>query len=74
MTSKAIHSLTRAFTAHPAKVNETYLEHAAVALGFAGQLFLAAGAALIHAALPIAFEKTASNKIRALHARMEHRN
>lgn len=66
--------LARAFTAHPSRVNETYFEHAGVALSFSGQLFLAAVAALIHAVLPFAFEKTASTRIRALHARMERRH
>lgn len=63
-----------AFTAHPASVNETYLQHARVALGFSGTLFLAALAALVHAVLPFLFAATASRRVRALHARLEARH
>jgi len=63
----------RAFTQHPESVGESYGQHAMVALSFSGQLFLAAGAALVHAILPCLCEKTASRKIRALHAKMERR-
>jgi hypothetical protein len=66
--------ITRLFTQHPASVNETYLGHSAFALGFAGWLALAALAALIHAILPFAFEKTASQIIARLHARCTHRD
>lgn len=62
-----------AFTAHPASVDETYGEHFRFALGFAGTLFLAAGAALIHALLPFCFEKTASRIIARLYARTHNR-
>ncbi|MEL7467599.1 MAG: DUF6356 family protein [Pseudomonadota bacterium] len=62
-----------AFTAHPASVDETYGEHFRFALGFAGTLFLAAGAALIHAILPFCFEKTASRIIARLYARTHNR-
>ena len=62
-----------AFTAHPASVDETYGEHFRFALGFAGSLFLAAGAALIHAILPFLFEKTASRIIAQLYARTHNR-
>ena len=65
--------LQRAFTEHPASVNETYAQHARVALSFSGQLFLAVGAALVHALIPCLFEKTASGIIRKLHARMATR-
>jgi len=37
------------FTAHPQTVGETYWQHMAVALSFAGALFGAAVAALVHA-------------------------
>ncbi len=62
-----------AFTAHPASVNESYFEHFLFALTFAAWLFAAACAALVHAALPFLFEKTASGIIRRLYARIEHR-
>ena len=65
--------LLTAFTAHPASVDETYGEHFRFALGFAGTLFLAAGAALIHALLPFLFEKTASRIVTRLYARTHNR-
>lgn len=65
--------LLTAFTAHPASVDETYGEHFRFALGFAGALFLAAGAALIHALLPFLFEKTASRIVARLYARTHNR-
>lgn len=61
------------FTQHPQSVEETYLEHMRFAAGFAARLFLAAGAALVHAFLPFLFEKTASGMINALHHRMHNR-
>ncbi|MEM9061394.1 MAG: DUF6356 family protein [Pseudomonadota bacterium] len=62
-----------AFTAHPASVDETYAEHFRFALRFSGTLFLAAGAALIHALLPFCFEKTASRIVARLYARTHNR-
>jgi hypothetical protein len=62
--------LRRLFIAHPDSVGETYLEHMRVALGFALPLAGAACAALVHAFLPFAFEKTASTTIRRLYARL----
>lgn len=59
-----------AFTEHPASVEESYTEHMRVALGFAGSLAVAAGAALVHAVVPSLCEKTASNRIRAMHTIM----
>ena len=65
--------LLNAFTAHPASVDESYGEHFLFALRFAGSLFLAAGAALVHAILPFMFEKTASRIIARLYARTHNR-
>lgn len=65
--------IQRLFLDHPASVDESYGEHARFAAGFSGWLFLAAMAAAIHAILPFAFEKTASQIIRRLHARIENR-
>ncbi len=62
-----------AFTAHPASVDETYYEHFLFAMKFSALLFAAAFAALVHAVLPFLFENTASNMIRHLYARIEHR-
>ena len=62
--------IRRAFTDHPASVDETYTEHMRVALGFAGSLAVAAGAALVHAVVPSLCEKTASKRVRAMYATM----
>jgi hypothetical protein len=62
--------LRRLFTEHPATVGETYLQHMAMAVGFAGRMFAAGLACLLHAFLPFLFVKTGSNAILALHDRM----
>jgi Family of unknown function (DUF6356) len=48
--------LSRLFLTHPRSVDESYAEHCLFALWFAGQLALAAGAALSHAVLPFTCE------------------
>lgn len=63
----------RVFLDHPAKVDETFLEHMLFALRFAGLLFLAAGAALVHAIVPCLFERTASTIIARLYERTHNR-
>jgi hypothetical protein len=55
--------IAKAFLDHPNSVGESYFEHQMFALRFAGRLFMAASAALIHAFLPFAFESTASRSI-----------
>ena len=65
--------LAQLFIDHPASVDETYFGHMAFAGWFAGKLFLAAGAALIHALLPFLFESTASGIIRELYERTHNR-
>lgn len=67
-------SWLRAFKDHPASVGETYVEHMGFAGWFAGRLFIAGAAALIHAVIPPLFESTASSHIRDLHRRIESRN
>lgn len=62
------------FRDHPASVDETYFEHLRFALTFAGSLFLAGAAALVHALVPCLCEKTASTIINKLHHRMNHRH
>ncbi|MEM7709762.1 MAG: DUF6356 family protein [Pseudomonadota bacterium] len=64
----------RAFHDHPASVQETYLGHMRFALGFAGHLFLAGGAALVHALIPPLCETTASRLVARLHARLAARH
>lgn len=65
--------ITRIFLAHPRSVDETYLQHARFAGLFALTLFAAAFAALIHAIIPAAFEKTASRIITRLYERFHNR-
>lgn len=65
--------ISRVFLAHPASVDESFFEHMWFALRFAGLLFVAAGAALLHAIVPCMFEKTASGIIEKLHHRMHNR-
>lgn len=65
--------IAKLFTAHPASVDETYLEHAAFAGRFSLMLFAAAFAALVHAVLPFAFEKTASRIVARLYERTHNR-
>lgn len=61
------------FTAHPASVDESFGEHFLFAMKFAGLLFAAAGAALVHAILPFMFEKTASKIVAKLYHRTHNR-
>ena len=63
----------RAFVDHPASVNETYLQHAGFAFRFAGLLFFASLAALIHAIIPPLFETTASRMVGKMNAVIEAR-
>lgn len=62
------------FTAHPASVDESFGEHFIFAMKFAGLLFAAAGAALVHAILPFMFEKTASKIIAKLYHKTHNRS
>lgn len=68
-----MHRLTALFTAHPAAVDESFGEHFRFALRFAGLLFAAAGAALVHAILPFLFEKTASKIVARLYEKTHNR-
>ena len=65
--------VAKLFTDHPASVDETYFGHMAFAAWFSSRLFLAAGAALVHAVLPFLFETTASGIIRELYERTHNR-
>lgn len=57
-------------TQHLQDVDESYLQHARHAAGFAASMFVGAVACLGHALLPFAFEHTGSKIIRQLHDRM----
>jgi len=61
------------FTRHPHSVGETYGEHLAMAGGFGVTLIVAGAACLIHAILPFAFERTASEAVERLYDRMASR-
>jgi len=65
--------LARLFTSHPAAVGESYFGHMAFAAWFSSRLFMAAGAALIHAFLPFLFDSTASRIVRELYERTHNR-
>ena len=58
------------FTAHPASVDESYLEHMAVALSFSARLLFAGLVCLVHGFLPFLFVRTGSQVIAELHDRM----
>lgn len=66
--------LDRIFVAHPRTVDESYFQHMRVAGWFASRLFLAGGAALVHALVPCLFEKTAGRMVAAIHRRLEARH
>ena len=61
------------FLDHPASVEESFFEHMGFALKFAGLLFLAACAALVHAFIPALCERTASRIVGELYARTHNR-
>ena len=65
--------IQRLFLTHPRSVDETYAELAVFAGGFALRLFLAGGAALVHALIPGLFEKTASRMIAGMYAKTHKR-
>jgi hypothetical protein len=58
------------FSEHPASVGESYFEHMAHALGFAGRMLVGSLACLVHAFLPFLCVKTGSRCIDELHDRM----
>lgn len=62
-----------AFRDHPASVGETYFGHMRFAFRFAGKLFVAGGAALVHAVIPPLCETTASRMVKDLSDMCNHR-
>jgi hypothetical protein len=69
----AVMNLSKLFTDHPASVDETYFGHMAFAAWFSSRLFIAGGAALVHAFLPFLCETTASRIVRELYERTSNR-
>ena len=59
------------FTAHPADVGETYLEHCAFACRYGVKMTLGGLAALLHGLFPFLFRTTGSRITRELHAVLE---
>jgi len=62
------------FRSHPASVGESYFGHMRFALRFAGKLFQAGGAAVLHAVIPPLCETTASRIIGELHDMCQSRH
>jgi hypothetical protein len=62
-----------AFLSHPRSVDESYTQHMAFAIRFAGKLLVAATAALVHAVFPFLFERTASRMIAEMYAQTRNR-
>jgi hypothetical protein len=60
----------RRFTDHPATVNETYLQHMAMAFAFGGRMLLGALACFVHGLLPWVCLSRGSDTVRSLHRRM----
>ncbi len=58
------------FTAHPASVHETYLQHARFAGGVGMQMILGGLACCLHGVFPFLFTTTGSRTILALAARL----
>jgi putative acetyltransferase len=58
------------FTAHPASVGESYLQHLRHAAGFAGRMIKGGLAVMVHAVLPFLFVRTGSGVIADLNTRM----
>ncbi len=65
--------ISKLFLDHPRSVDETFGEHFLFATGFSMTLFVAAFAALLHAFIPAACEKTASTIIKRLYSRVANR-
>ena len=65
--------INKLFLEHPQSVEETYFEHFLFALGFSFSLFGAAFAAMAHAFIPAACEKTASKTVARLYNKTHNR-
>jgi hypothetical protein len=63
-------AMKRLFTAHPATVGETYVQHMGQAFGFAATMLGAACACFLHGLFPWLFVSTGSRTIATLHDRM----
>lgn len=65
--------LDRLLLAHPRTVGETYTEHFGIAGRFGITMVLGGLKCLIHAILPAAFERAASDSVAKLHGELDRR-
>ena len=63
-------ALLEPFTAHPASVGETYVQHLGFASATGGKMVLAGLACMVHGIFPFLCTRTGSRAIIALHARV----
>lgn len=59
------------FTAHPASVGQSYIQHGRFALRFGLRMLFGGLAAIVHAAFPFLFVTTASRVLDELNARLD---
>ena len=69
----AIRPLDALLFEHPRSVGESYPEHLGTAWAFGARMFVGAVAAFVHGLLPCAFQTSASDVVRRLHAQLERR-
>ncbi len=62
--------MLRRFTEHPASLNETYLQHLAMAFGFGSRMLVGGLGCLVHGIFPWLCTTRGSDTIRTLHHRM----
>ena len=65
-----LEKMFRRFTDHPATVNESYLQHMAMAFGFGGRMLLGSLGCFVHGLFPWLCLTRGSDTIRTLHHRM----
>lgn len=63
----------RIFLRHPHDVGESYGEHFATAAGFGARMMVGGAACIVHAVIPLLFERTASETVKSLYGRMKAR-
>jgi Family of unknown function (DUF6356) len=63
-------SINKLFTAHPASVGETYVQHMTTAASFGTRMMLAGCACTLHGLFPFLFVRTGSTTVRHLHDEM----
>ena len=61
----------KAFTDHPSRVGESYVQHMSRALGFGVRMVAAGLGCIVHAIFPFLCERTGSAMIDCLHSEMQ---